>query len=104
MQGNEIKNKQGQANFSHESQEMAGPFEKLATSTAVGGTKDLATMVEELRSLHDHQTDLVTQLLSELSSAEKENSLLKAQVNISLTHKGLVVLVVFVSLRSPLQC
>ncbi|XP_045135823.1 nuclear receptor-binding factor 2-like isoform X2 [Portunus trituberculatus] len=80
VEENEIKSQQGLSNFSRESQEMAAPFEKLATSAAVGGAKELAAVVEELRSLHDHQTDLVTQLLSELSSAEKENSLLKAQV------------------------
>lgn len=96
MEGNEIKSQQGQSNISHESQETAAPFEKLAKSAAVGGAKELAAVVEELRSLHDHQTDLVTQLLSELSSTEKENSLLKAQVNILLNHKKTAIEVIFI--------
>ena len=83
MDKDEVKNQQEQTDVTHESQEVTTPFEKLATSEAVGGVKELSAVVGELRSLQDHQTDLITQLLAELSSAEKENLLLKAQVSIS---------------------
>ncbi|XP_071516208.1 uncharacterized protein [Panulirus ornatus] len=42
--------------------------------------KDLLVIVEELRTLRDHQADLITQLMTDLSSTEKENILLKNQV------------------------
>lgn len=42
--------------------------------------KDVLVIVEELRTLRDHQADLITQLMTELSYMEKENVLLKSQV------------------------
>ncbi|KAK7070716.1 Nuclear receptor binding factor [Halocaridina rubra] len=42
--------------------------------------KDSMEIVEELRTLRDHQADLIAQLMSELSQMERENMQLKNQV------------------------
>lgn len=42
--------------------------------------KNVMVIVEELRTLRDHQADLISQLMSELSHMERENHQLKSQV------------------------
>lgn len=50
------------------------------TSIGIKKEKDVLVIVEELRTLRDHQADLISQLMTELSYMEKENTLLKSQV------------------------
>lgn len=50
-------------------------------SPAAAKSKELAGTVDELHSLMDDQKGLISQLITELSASEKENSLLKNQVN-----------------------
>lgn len=42
--------------------------------------KNILVIVEELRTLRDHQADLISQLMTELSHMERENCQLKSQV------------------------
>ncbi|XP_045593395.1 nuclear receptor-binding factor 2 isoform X2 [Procambarus clarkii] len=50
------------------------------SSIGIKKEKDVLVIVEELRTLRDHQADLISQLMTELSFREKENTLLKNQV------------------------
>lgn len=79
-EGNESRGLKAQTDSSTETQEGQANTETPATAAK---SKEFAGMVEELRSLMDDQKDLISQLITELSSSEKENSLLKNQVNIS---------------------
>ncbi|KAK4322512.1 hypothetical protein Pmani_006737 [Petrolisthes manimaculis] len=59
------------------------PEDELKRRVSVSGVKkekDMMVIVEELRTLRDHQADLITQLMTDLSFLEKENSQLKYQV------------------------
>lgn len=55
-------------------------LKRQASVTGVKKEKDMMVIVEELRTLRDHQADLITQLMTDLSFLEKENSQLKNQV------------------------
>lgn len=78
-EGNESKGLKAQADSSSESQEGKTKTENPATAPK---SKEFAGMVDELRSLMDDQKGLISQLITELSSSEKENSLLKNQVSL----------------------
>ncbi|XP_064094430.1 uncharacterized protein LOC135206881 [Macrobrachium nipponense] len=56
-------------------QETSGQY-----SLGVKREKDNSLIVEELRTLRDHQNDLITQLMTELAQMEKENIHLRSQV------------------------
>ncbi|XP_068205723.1 nuclear receptor-binding factor 2-like [Palaemon carinicauda] len=56
-------------------QETSGQY-----SVGVKREKDNSLIVEELRTLRDHQNDLITQLMTELAQMEKENIHLRSQV------------------------
>lgn len=56
-------------------QETSGQY-----SLGVKREKDNSLIVEELRTLRDHQNDLITQLMTELAQMEKENIHLRNQV------------------------
>lgn len=56
--------------------------QETSAEVAMGTKKEKNSMVivEELRTLRDHQSDLIAQLMTELSQMEKENMQLKNQV------------------------
>lgn len=83
MEGSDSKDLKAQTDSSTEPQEGQTNTESPATAPTAAKSKEFAGMVEELRSLMDDQKGLISQLITELSSSEKENSLLKNQVNIS---------------------
>ncbi|XP_042858331.1 nuclear receptor-binding factor 2-like isoform X2 [Penaeus japonicus] len=53
-----------------------------SSGEVLGQKKDqnVLVIVEELRTLRDHQADIISQLMTELSHMERENSQLKSQV------------------------
>lgn len=79
-EGNESKGLKAQTDSSTEPQDGKTSNESPATTSTAVKSKEFAGMVEELHSLMDDQKGLISQLITELSSYEKENSLLKNQV------------------------
>lgn len=59
---------------------QAGPTKSGDLETGIKKEKDVMVIVEELRTLRDHQADLINQLMAELSYTEKENNTLRNQV------------------------
>ncbi|CAL4132379.1 unnamed protein product, partial [Meganyctiphanes norvegica] len=53
---------------------------EASVAAGVKKEKDMVVIVEELQTLRDHQNDLISQLLAELSRVDRENTQLKAQV------------------------
>lgn len=84
-EGHESRGLRAQTDSSNESQEGQTKIESSATAPIAAKSKEFAVMVEELRSLMDDQKGLISQLLTELSSSEKENSVLKNQVSTTLS-------------------
>lgn len=82
-EGNESKGLKVRTDSSTEPQEEKTNMESPATAPTAVKSKEFVGMVEELHSLMDDQKGLISQLITELSSSEKENSLLKNQVKMS---------------------
>ncbi|XP_076047699.1 uncharacterized protein LOC143029135 isoform X2 [Oratosquilla oratoria] len=56
------------------------PRKESLVTTGCKQAKDLSVIVEELRTVKEHQSELIMQLVTELTRVEKENAQLKCQV------------------------
>lgn len=71
---------EGESSPDHEVPQAGSAKSDGELELGVKKEKDMMMIVEELRTLRDHQADLINQLMAELSYTEKENSALKNQV------------------------
>lgn len=75
-----VKTKSGGESSPEDEAPQAGSLTSGESELGRKKEKDVMVIVEELRTLRDHQADLINQLMAELSYAEKENAMLRNQV------------------------